>query len=123
MNKHLLATCVVLAALGGCANATYEAYRDQPLVAQVKKGMSKQQVLRIGGQPLAEVARTQAPGSCFDYRLSQASQQQPYHVSFDVADSVDHQGFKTCDQWSEQQRKAKQSEGVGGMGGVGGSGY
>ncbi|MNE03902.1 Osmotically-inducible lipoprotein E precursor [compost metagenome] len=123
MSPYTLATCIVMASVAGCMSATYETYRDRPLVAQVENGMSKQDVLRIGGQPLAQSTRTAAPGTCLDYQLTQGTQQQPYFVSFDAADKVDHKDFKTCAQWSAQQQKAKQPEGIGGMGGIGGSGY
>ncbi len=123
MNSYALATCIAFACVAGCMSANYETYRDKPLVAQVKNGMSKQEVLRIAGQPLAQTTRTMAPGTCLDYQLSQGTEQQPYFVSFDAADKVDHKDFKTCAQWSAQQQKAKQPEGIGGMGGIGGSGY
>ncbi|WP_166362428.1 osmotically-inducible lipoprotein OsmE [Pseudomonas akapageensis] len=117
MNKQLLATCIVLATLGGCADPLYDTYRDQPLVAKVDKGMSKQQVLSIAGQPASQSTRTERPGSCLDYRLTHANQQQPYAVSFDAADKVDHTGFMTCAQWSAKQRDDKESITSGGGGG------
>lgn len=97
MTKPLLATLAVLAVLTGCTTTPLkQIYRDQPLVAQVKKGMSKQQVLDIGGQPVSVSKRSVNPGSCLDYLFTRNRQQQPYHVSLDAADKVDHKGFLNC---------------------------
>ncbi len=52
MHKPLCALVVVLAASGGCSTES-RVYRDQPLVAKVETGMSKDQVQQIGGQPLS----------------------------------------------------------------------
>jgi osmotically inducible lipoprotein OsmE len=117
MDKPILVICIVLAALGGCANPIYDTYRNQPLVAQVENGMSKQQVLNIGGPPLSQSARTEAPGSCLDYELATTNLHQPYYVSLDATDKVDHKGFKTCAQWSAQERSDKASVSFGGGGG------
>lgn len=119
MNKPLCALIVVLTASGGCSTDSY-VYRDQPLVAKVENGMSKEQVQQIGGQPLTVTDRTVEPGTCFDYRLTQAGHQQPYNVSFDGRGKVDHQSFMTCAQWSAVQQKAREpSHATGGMGGGG----
>jgi osmotically inducible lipoprotein OsmE len=101
MTQPLLATLAVLAILAvltGCtAPSQKQVYRDQPLVAQIRPGMSKQQVLDIGGQPLAVSKRTIYPGSCLDYLFSKSGQQQQtYHVSLNAADQVDHKGFLSC---------------------------
>lgn len=116
MNKHLLASCVVLVALGGCANPLYDTYHDQPLVAQVSNGMSKQQVLKIGGQPVSQTTRTEASGTCLDYQLAHGNQHQPYYVSFDATDKVDHTGFTTCSKWNATQHEAKEASSGGGGG-------
>lgn len=109
-----------LAALTGCSGPASQ-YRDQPLVANVDTGMSKEQVLQIGGKPHAESDRTVVPGTCFDYVLAQSGQQQPYSVSFDQAGKVDKTAFMTCAEWSNAQRKSRQPPPS--MGGMGGSGY
>lgn len=98
MTLPLLATLVVLAVLTGCTAPSQkkQVYRDQPLVAQIRPGMNKQQVLDIGGQPLSVSKRTVYPGSCLDYLFTKSGQQQTYHVSLDAADQVDHKGFLSC---------------------------
>lgn len=85
MNKSTCALMLAVSALTGCStNSSF--YHDQPLVAKVATGMSREQVLQIGGTPDAESNRTVVPGTCFDYLLSQPGQKrQPYMVSFDQA--------------------------------------
>lgn len=116
MNTPLLALVVVLAATGGCSTDSH-VYRDQPLVAKVETGMSKDQVQQIGGQPLTITERTVVPGTCFDYKLTQAGQQKPYNISFDDRGKVDHKSFMTCAEWSRAQQKAREpSRSTGGGG-------
>lgn len=120
MNKLLFALIAVLSAVGGCASDSH-VYRNQPLVAKVETGMSQDQVQRIGGKPLSVTDRTAVLGTCYDYMLTQAGQRQPFYVSFDAAGKVDHNGFKTCAEWSNAQIKAR--EPASNMGGMGGGGY
>jgi osmotically inducible lipoprotein OsmE len=117
MNKPLFALLAVLATSSGC-NSDSHVYRNQPLVAKVENGMSKDQVEQIGGKPLAITERTVEPGSCFDYKLVQAGQQQRYNVSFDGSGKVDHTSFMSCAEWSNVQQKAREpSRSVSGGGG------
>lgn len=120
MNTSGYALLFALAALAACSS-TASLYRDQPLVAKVDTGMSKEQVLQIGGKPQAQSDRTVVPGTCFDYTLVKAGQQQPYSVSFDQAGKVDKTAFMTCAEWSNAQRKVRQPPPS--MGGASGSGY
>lgn len=108
MIKPLLTTLTVLAVLTGCSTPPKQIYRDQPLVAQVKKGMSKQQVLDIGGQPVSVSKRSVNPGSCLDYLFTKDGQQQVYHVSLDAADKVDHKGFLSCAGRESADQNAKE---------------
>ncbi|WP_213942253.1 osmotically-inducible lipoprotein OsmE [Pseudomonas sp. dw_612] len=120
MNKTLFAMLAVLAASSGCSTDSH-VYRNQPLVAKVERGMSKDQVEQIGGKPLAVTDRTVEPGSCFDYKLAQAGHKQPYNVSFNGAGKVDHTSFMSCAEWSNTQQKAREpSRSTSGMGGMGG---
>ncbi|MFV3291513.1 osmotically-inducible lipoprotein OsmE [Pseudomonas sp. NY11955] len=118
MNKPLLALLLALAALAACSSNSAQ-YQDQPLVAKVDTGMSKDQVLQIGGKPDAESDRTVVPGTCFDYMLTKAGKRQPYSVSFDGNGKVDKTAFMSCAEWSNAQHKARLPS----MGGSSGSGY
>jgi osmotically inducible lipoprotein OsmE len=115
MNRPLCALIVVLTASGGCSTDS-SVYRNQPLVAKVENGMSKDQVQQIGGQPLSITDRTVEPGTCFDYKLTQAGKQKPFNVSFDSRGQVDHTSFMTCAEWSAVQRRAREPSRTGGGG-------
>ncbi|MBH3430922.1 osmotically-inducible lipoprotein OsmE [Pseudomonas alkylphenolica] len=106
MNTQSLLLVVALAAIGGCIGNPL-IYRDQPLVAQVENGMSKRQVLELGGPPLHTTRRTEHPGTCNDYLFHHNGQSQPYLVSFDSNDRVDHKDFFTCADWEAEQKNAK----------------
>ncbi|WP_419247877.1 outer membrane protein assembly factor BamE domain-containing protein [Pseudomonas syringae] len=62
MYKKLFAATFVLATMAGCSNTTvqnpvdYVTYRNEPLVKQVENGMTRQQVLTIGGEPSSTIA-------------------------------------------------------------------
>jgi len=119
MKNSIVVLVAVLSAVGGCYSDSY-VYRDQPLVAKVEMGMSKDQVQRIGGKPLSVAERTVEPGTCFDYILTQADHRQPFNVSFDGSGKVDHKSFMTCAEWSSAQQKAREpAQNTGGMGGGG----
>lgn len=108
MSNLLLMTFAALTTLTACSTPQEQIYRDQPLVAKVSTGMSKQQVLDIGGQPVAVNHRTENPGSCLDYQLSQAGQRQAYHISLDAREKVDHQGFTNCAGWEQREKANKE---------------
>ncbi|MBI6944603.1 osmotically-inducible lipoprotein OsmE [Pseudomonas putida] len=120
MNTSIFPLMLALGALPGCSS-TASLYHDQPLVSKVDNGMSKEQVLQIGGKPTAESERTVVPGSCFDYLLVRSGQTQPYSVSFDGNGKVDRTTLMTCAEWSAAQQKARRPSPS--MGGFGGSGY
>lgn len=116
MNKPLWALVVVLA-VSGCSTES-RLYGDQPLVAKVDTGMSKDQVQQIGGQPQSISERTVVPGTCFDYTLKKDGHRQAYNVSFDDKGKVDHTSYLTCAEWSHAQQKAREpSHSAGGGGG------
>jgi len=115
MNRPLFTLVAVLTALPGCS--TNSIYQDQPLVAKVDTGMTREQVRQIGGQPLAVTDRTVEPGTCFDYKLTHEGHQQAYNVSFDGHGMVDHKSFMTCAEWSHAQLKAREPSRPSGGGG------
>lgn len=69
MYKQSLAALFVMATLAGCASTkvqnpvNYITFRNEPLVKDVEKGMSQQEVLRIGGTPSGTQKRLMKPGS------------------------------------------------------------
>ena len=68
MNKNLtgiLSAAAVLTMLAGCT--AYDRTKDQfvqPVVKDVKKGMSRAQVAQIAGKPSSEVSMIHARGTC-----------------------------------------------------------
>jgi osmotically inducible lipoprotein OsmE len=115
MNKPLFTLAALILLLPGCSSNA-QIYRDQPLVAKVETGMSREQVQQIGGAPLSITDRTVEPGTCFDYKLTQAGQHQRFNVSFDSRGKVDHTSFMTCAEWSNAQLKAREPGRSGGGG-------
>ncbi|AZD55286.1 osmotically inducible lipoprotein OsmE [Pseudomonas chlororaphis subsp. aurantiaca] len=117
MNKALIVMIALLSVTAGCTSDAH-VYRNQPLVAKVKTGMTQDQVRQIGGEPVAVSPRTVELGTCFDYVLIQAGHNQPFNVSFDGNGKVDHTSFLTCAEWSHAQQKARApGSGTSGMGG------
>ncbi|MVV52292.1 osmotically-inducible lipoprotein OsmE [Pseudomonas sp. PB120] len=116
MNKPLFALMVVLSAAAGCSSES-RLYGDQPLVAKVENGMTKEQVQQIGGQPVSISDREVEPGTCFDYKLIKSGHKQAFNVSFDDRGRVDHKSFMTCAEWSAVQQKAREPSRSSGGGG------
>ena len=109
MYKQALVMACALASMAGCASkienpTDYITFREQPLVNDVEPGMSRQQVLIIGGRPSSIVQRSVHPGSCNNYILNKQGHQQPYHISFDSTGRVRHKGFMTCSQREQAER-------------------
>lgn len=73
MNKNvagILSAAAVMTMLAGCT--AYDRTKDQfvePVVKDVKKGMSRAQVAQIAGKPSSEVSMTHARGTCQTYIL------------------------------------------------------
>lgn len=68
MNKNvagILSAAAVMTMLAGCT--AYDRTKDQfvePVVKDVKKGMSRAQVAQIAGKPSSEVSMIHARGTC-----------------------------------------------------------
>ncbi|MFS7143064.1 osmotically-inducible lipoprotein OsmE [Pseudomonas aeruginosa] len=113
MYKQSLAALFVMATLAGCASTkvqnpvNYITFRNEPLVKDVEKGMSQQEVLRIGGTPSGTQKRLMKPGSCNSYILNKDGQQQPFNVSFDGSGKVDGSGFLSCSELDRHERDAR----------------
>lgn len=85
--------------LSGCN--TYkraESYLTEPVVKNVKKGMSRQQVHNIAGHPATSINMTFARGSCETYVIGEAADKKPltYFVSYTEGGHVLNYGFQSC---------------------------
>lgn len=110
MNTKNLALLLGVAVLAGCAGKNpvdRVTYRAEPLVKQVEHGMSKEQVLTLGGPPSSEFRRTAHAGTCNNYVLNHEGKEQTYYVTFNAEGRVDGKGFTTCEEHDRQQRKLK----------------
>ncbi|WP_061239501.1 osmotically-inducible lipoprotein OsmE [Ectopseudomonas composti] len=109
MHKHSLALLTVAAVMSGCStfeNPTdYVTFRNEPLVKQVDHGMTRDQVLTLGGPPSSEVRNSVTGGTCNNYVLNVDGVEQPYYVDFDVNGRVDSKGFMSCEQHQDNQRR------------------
>lgn len=108
--KYTVMVLCGAALLAGCAGNNpidRVSYRDEPLVKDVKRGMSKEKVASIGGPPSSQYQRTAHEGSCNNYVLSREGKQQTYYVNFDAEGRVDGQGFTTCEAKDKEQGRVK----------------
>jgi osmotically inducible lipoprotein OsmE len=109
MYKYTLAALVVAAATAGCSTmenpVDYATYRDEPLVQDVRKGMTRDEVLTIGGPPSSEVQNTVTAGTCNNYILNVDGKEQPYYVTFTDQGRVEGKGFMTCEQHQNNKRR------------------
>jgi len=111
MDKRSLLALLVLASLAGCSTpppkvqnpVNFITFRNEPLVHDVDKGMSKEQVRHIGGAPSSTQKRAKGLGSCNSYILNKDGQQQAYYVSFDKSGKVDGSGFLSCSELEHRE--------------------
>lgn len=98
----LLAASVTLLALSGCT--TYHqatSYFTQPVVKDVKKGMTHDQVHAIAGIPATQINLTFARGTCETYIIGKGSKGAPltYFVSYGDNQRVLNYGFQSCKEY------------------------
>lgn len=72
-------------------------YVTEPVVKDVKVGMTKQQVISIAGKPATEITMVNARGTCSTYLIT-GSQNVPqnYFVSYDETGKVLNKGYQSC---------------------------
>jgi len=94
----LIGAAVALAMLSGCtAYDRAESYVSKPVVKDVKKGMTRDQVRQIAGAPSTEITMTHARGTCQTYVLGERDgKAQTYFVSYSDTGRVMNYGFQSC---------------------------
>lgn len=108
----LMVAGMVLAVLSGCT--TYqkaESYVTQPVVKNVKKGMTKQQVHTIAGNPSTDITMAHARGTCETYVLGKGANNQllTYFVSYTDAGRVMNYGFQSCAEYDTDPQVQSQT--------------
>lgn len=107
-NKPLLALCIATAALlAGCtAYDRAASYVKEPVVSEVKVGMTRAQVREIAGPPSTTITMTNARGTCDTYAVaSRDGKPQTYFVSFDENSRVLNKGFQTCEDYDRNPQQ------------------
>ncbi|MGM3161829.1 osmotically-inducible lipoprotein OsmE [Dickeya undicola] len=103
MKKNRLLMCIAASALmlSGCvAYDRAENFLTKPVVKDVKKGMSRQEVNRIAGPASTEATMIHAHGTCNTYVLgTRDGKIQYYFVSFDDTGHVLNKGFQSCQEY------------------------
>jgi len=112
MNKNvagMLGAAAVLTMLAGCT--AYDRTADQftqPVVKDVKKGMSRSQVAQIAGKPSSEVSMIHARGTCQTYILGQRNgKAETYFVALDDTGHVINSGYQTCAEYDTDPQAPK----------------
>lgn len=112
MNKNLagmLGAAAVMTLLAGCT--AYDRTADQfkePVVKDVKKGMSRAQVQQLAGKPSSEVTMIHARGTCQTYILGQRdSKTETYFVALDDTGHVINSGYQTCAEYDTDPQAPK----------------
>ncbi|QKJ86991.1 osmotically-inducible lipoprotein OsmE [Paramixta manurensis] len=93
-----IGAAVALAVLSGCsAYNQAESYVTKPVVKDVKKGMTREQVREIAGPPSTEITMVHARGTCQTYVIGESQgKQQTYFVSYGDTGRVMNYGFQSC---------------------------
>ncbi|GGD14057.1 osmotically-inducible lipoprotein OsmE [Franconibacter pulveris 1160] len=104
-----LSAAAVMTMLAGCT--AYDRTTDQftqPVVKDVKKGMSREQVRQIAGQPSSEVTMIHARGTCQTYILGQRNgKTETYFVALDDTGHVLNSGYQTCAEYDTDPQAPK----------------
>ena len=112
MNKNIagmLGAAAVLTMLAGCTafDRTTDQF-TQPVVKDVKKGMSRAQVAQIAGKPSSEVSMIHARGTCQTYILGQRDgKAETYFVALDDTGHVINSGYQTCAEYDTDPQAPK----------------
>ncbi|MBU9810544.1 osmotically-inducible lipoprotein OsmE [Rahnella sp. C60] len=104
MNKKmLLVVATAVSVLAGCQ--TYDraaSYVKEPVVSDVKVGMTKSQVRAIAGPPSTEATLIHAKGTCQTYAVApRDGKAQTYFVSFNDTGHVMNKGYQSCSDYDK----------------------
>lgn len=112
MNKKvagIMGAAAVMTMLAGCT--AYERTKDQfsqPVVKDVKKGMTRAQVAQVAGKPSSEVTMIHARGTCQTYILGQRDgETETYFVALDDTGRVINSGYQSCAEYDTDPQAPK----------------
>lgn len=104
MGITALTTALILSACSTYDRAA--SYVTEPVVKDVKVGMTKQQVVDIAGQPATSITMVNARGTCSTYLISGTDKKpQNYFVSFDDTGKVLNKGYQSCSEYDTNPQK------------------
>ncbi|CAI0713523.1 DNA-binding transcriptional activator OsmE [Serratia quinivorans] len=107
-NKLVLAICTAatFTLLAGCtAYDRAASYVQEPVVSDVKVGMTKQQVRAIAGPPSTTATLVHAQGTCDTYAVApRDGKVQTYFVSYSDTGHVMNKGYQTCSDYDSQPK-------------------
>ncbi|KAA9002061.1 osmotically-inducible lipoprotein OsmE [Affinibrenneria salicis] len=100
-NRLILCAAAALVILSGCtAYDRAASFVNEPVVKDVKTGMTKEQVRQIAGPPSTEITMVHARGTCSTYVIGQRDGKlQTYFVSFNDTGHVMNKGFQSCEEY------------------------
>jgi osmotically inducible lipoprotein OsmE len=105
----ILGAAAVLTMLAGCT--AYDRTKDQfttPVVKDIKKGMTREQVTQVAGRPSSEVTMIHARGTCQTYILGQREgKTETYFVALDETGHVMNSGYQTCAEYDTDPQAPK----------------
>lgn len=105
----MLGAAAVLTMLAGCT--AYDRTKDQfttPVVKDIKKGMTREQVMQVAGRPSSEITMVHARGTCQTYVLGQREgKAETYFVALDDTGRVMNSGYQTCAEYDTDPQAAK----------------
>ncbi|QHA88732.1 osmotically-inducible lipoprotein OsmE [Serratia rhizosphaerae] len=106
--KLVLAVCTTaaLSILAGCtAYDRAASYVKEPVVSDVKVGMTKEQVRAIAGQPSTSATLVHAQGTCDTYAVApRDGKAQTYFVSYNDTGHVMNKGYQSCSDYDSQPK-------------------
>ncbi|WP_259048203.1 osmotically-inducible lipoprotein OsmE [Klebsiella sp. BIGb0407] len=112
MNKKfaaLIGSAALISLLAGCT--AYDRTKDlvtEPVVKDVKKGMSRDQVMQLAGKPSSEVSMIHAKGTCQTYILGQRNGKiDTYFVALNDTGHVMNSGYQTCAEYDTDPQAKK----------------
>ncbi len=101
-----VSTAAAFSLLAGCtAYDRATSYVKEPVVSDVKVGMTKQQVRAIAGPPSTSATLIHANGTCDTYAVApRDGKAQTYFVSYNDTGHVMNKGYQSCAEYDSEPK-------------------